>query len=50
MIYKCKNKCKAIGICSNCQGHINLNKWKLKEKFKYNFQMRNKIRLCDSKP
>jgi len=32
-----------------CQGHENPQKQKLKEKFKSNFQIRNKIRLCDSK-
>jgi hypothetical protein len=32
-----------------CQGHEERQEQALKERFKFNFQTKNKIRLCDSK-
>jgi hypothetical protein len=34
---------------TKCQGHKKPQEQRLKERFKSNFQIRNKIRLCDSK-
>jgi hypothetical protein len=47
MIYKHKNKHKLDGVYSNYQGHEKPREQKIKEKFKFNFQTRNMIRLCD---
>jgi hypothetical protein len=47
MIYRHKNKHKPDGVGSNYQGHEKSQEQKLKERFKFNFQTRNKTRLCD---
>jgi hypothetical protein len=49
MTYRCKNRGKLNGVCSNYQWHEKPWEKKLEEKSKFNFQTRNKIRLCDSK-
>ena len=49
MTYRCKNTCRFDGVCSNYQGHKELQGQRLKERFKTKFQTRNKTRLCDSK-
>jgi len=36
-----------VGRQSDCQRHKNSQEQKLKERFKSNFQTRNKTRLCD---
>jgi hypothetical protein len=38
---------KPYGVCSNYQGHEKSQQQKLKERSKFNFQTRNKTRLCD---
>ncbi len=49
MIYRCKNRHKIDGVCSSCQGHENSQEQRLNKRFKFNFETRNKIRLCNSK-
>jgi hypothetical protein len=49
MIYRCKNTCRFDGVCSNYQRHKKSQEQRLKERFKSNFQTRNKLKLCDSK-
>jgi len=49
MTYRHKNACRRHGICSNYQKHKKTQEQKLKERFKSDFQIRNKTRLCDSK-
>jgi hypothetical protein len=49
MTYKHKNRCRPNGACSNCQRHEEPQGQKLKERFNFNFQTRNKTKLCDSK-
>jgi hypothetical protein len=48
-IYRCKKKSRPNGVCSNYQGHEELEEQKLKKRSKSNLQTRNKTRLCNSK-
>jgi hypothetical protein len=38
-----------VYMCYHCQGHKKPREQRLKERSKFNFQTRNKTRLCDSK-
>ncbi len=49
MTYKHNNRYRPDEVCSNCQRHKNAQEQRLKERFKSNFQIRNKTRLFDSK-
>jgi hypothetical protein len=49
MTYRRKKKCMLDKVCSNYQGHEELEEQKLKKRSKSNLQTRNKTRLCNSK-
>jgi hypothetical protein len=45
MTYRFKNKCRINGICSNYRKNKEPQKQRFKEKSKFNFQIRDKIRF-----
>jgi hypothetical protein len=49
MAYRCKNRCRLDGVYSKYEGHEYPQGQRLKERFKSNFKINNKTKLCGSK-